>query len=73
MSFLKTAFFIKNVPPAERVLRLLLAAGVAVWGVVADGPLGVTLVASAAGFALTGLVGFCPMCALVGRKLKVKH
>jgi hypothetical protein len=73
MSFLKTAFFVKNVPPAERIVRLLAAAAIAAWGIVAGGPFGSTLVASAAGFAITGVIGFCPMCALVGRKLKAKH
>jgi hypothetical protein len=73
MSFLKTAFFIKNVPATERIVRLLAAAAVAGWGVAMGGPFGVTLLAGAAGFALTGLIGFCPMCALVGRKLKVEH
>jgi hypothetical protein len=72
MSFLKTAFFIKNVPPAERLVRVLAAAGVLLWGALSGGPLGFTLMAGAVGFAVTGLIGFCPMCALVGRKLKEK-
>jgi uncharacterized membrane protein len=64
-------FYVKNVPMGERVLRILigvaaLAAAVAFfgstligWGVGAMGMMA----------AVTGLVGFCPACALVGRKL----
>lgn len=61
-------FYVKNVPVWERVLRV--AAGVC-GAVVAvsmlEGPVGIVLAASAAGIALTGLVGFCPMCAMIGR------
>ena len=64
-------FYIKNVPAWERVLRVLmgiaaLAYAVLNWGVsglaVAMGLMGAIL-------AMTGLMGFCPMCAMVGRKL----
>lgn len=63
-------WYVKNVPVWERVMRVaagLIALGVMVvnWGspwMVAAGVGGVML-------SLTGLVGFCPMCALVGRKL----
>jgi len=60
----------RNLPVAERVIRLvlglavaavagwLLPAGLARWGGLA----------AAAGLALTALVGFCPACALVGRR-----
>ncbi|RYZ03529.1 MAG: DUF2892 domain-containing protein [Myxococcales bacterium] len=63
-------FFLKNVPTWERVLRVVaaLAATVAALRVLA--PPSAWLVASAAiGFALTGLFGVCPACALVGRRL----
>lgn len=66
-------FYLKrNLPGWERALRamlglsgagaafVLLPAGAKTWIVVASG----------LGFALTGLVGFCPACALVGRSLK---
>ena len=36
------------------------------------GPMGWMLAASAAGIAISGLVGFCPMCAMVGRRLDKK-
>jgi hypothetical protein len=63
-------FYVKNVPNWERVLRVIagLAAiylGLAVLG----GVWGAVVAASAAGVAGSGLFGFCPMCALVGRRL----
>jgi Protein of unknown function (DUF2892) len=64
-------FFIKNVPVPERLLRFASGAALAVSGFrMGMGPW--TAGAMAVGglcLALTGLIGFCPMCALVGRKL----
>ncbi len=63
--------YVKNVPVWERVLRVLagVAGGAAaVWAV--PGTAGIVLGASAAGLALSGLFGFCPACAMVGRRLK---
>ena len=64
-------FFIKNVPAFERYLRFALGAAMAVSGFwIGKGPMMAALaVGSGLFLALTGLVGFCPMCALVGRKL----
>jgi hypothetical protein len=64
-------FFIKNVPPFERLLRFALGAAMAGFGFwIGKGPLVAALAAaSGLGLALTGAVGFCPMCALVGRRL----
>lgn len=68
-------FYTKNVPNGERALRVimgLMGVGFAAmnWGVsglaVGAGIMGAML-------AMTGLFGFCPMCALVGRKLDKKH
>ncbi len=68
-------FYAKNVPNWERVLRLLmglmgLAYAAMNWGgsgmAVGIGVMGAVL-------AVTGLVGFCPMCAMVGRKLDKGH
>ncbi|MCY1359496.1 hypothetical protein D9M68_708520 [compost metagenome] len=65
-------FFQKNLPTWERALRLCVGLAVAVgallllvdptikWGTVAAGVV----------FACTGFIGFCPMCAMFGRKLK---
>ncbi len=65
-----SAFFVKNVPPTERVIRTvgsLAAAGAAL--VLLPAPLSIVAAVSASLFALTGVVGFCPACALAGRKL----
>jgi Protein of unknown function (DUF2892) len=63
-------FYVKNVPNWERVLRIvmgLMALGYAAmsWG----SPLAVGAGVMGAVLSMTGLVGFCPMCAMVGRKL----
>lgn len=69
-------FYVKNVPTWERVLRLLMGMAALAfagmnWGV---SSLGVGAGVVGAMLAMTGLMGFCPMCAMVGRKLdKVPH
>lgn len=64
-------FYVKNVPTWERILRVimgLMGLGYTAinWDVsglaIGMGLMGTTL-------AITGLFGFCPMCAMVGRKL----
>jgi hypothetical protein len=63
-------FYVKNVPNWERALRLVAGIAVTVYALLQlSGPAAWLLAASAAGIALSGLVGFCPMCALVGRRL----
>jgi hypothetical protein len=70
----KAMWIVKNLPGWERALRVgagiaMAAGGLLVWpGQVA----GVGLAACGAVAALTGFVGFCPMCALAGRKLAPK-
>lgn len=64
-------FYAKNVPGWERAVRVIaglsmIAAGVLVFP---GTMLGYAVAASGAVALLTGFVGFCPMCALVGRKL----
>jgi hypothetical protein len=64
-----SAWYVKNVPMGERVVRVVVGLGGAVAAVLlVPGVLGWVAGASVAGLALTGLVGFCPMCAMVGRK-----
>ena len=64
-------FYLKNVPGWERALRLLVGvAGAAVAFMLVEGTMGMVLALSAAGIALSGLAGFCPMCAMLGRRLK---
>ncbi|KQV90016.1 hypothetical protein ASD15_25380 [Massilia sp. Root351] len=63
-------FYVKNVPNGERVLRVVAGLAAAAISLIAvDGALGALLAASAGGIAASGLFGFCPMCALVGRRL----
>lgn len=63
----------KNLPMWERAVRLLGAAamGLCAWHFRA-GPGGVIFAAAAVVAALTAVVGFCPMCALAGRKLDAR-
>ena len=68
-------FYSKKVPAWERIVRVVMGAiglGYAVmnWGV---SGLAVGLGVMGAMLAISGLVGFCPMCALLGRKLKSKE
>lgn len=64
-------FYSKNVPRWERALRIvvgLLGLGFAAmnWGA---SSLAAGLGIMGATLAISGVVGFCPMCAMVGRKL----
>jgi len=63
--------YVKNVPGWERVLRLVLGAGALVFTAMSwrSSSLAAGLALAGAMVAVTGLVGFCPMCALVGRRL----
>jgi len=64
-------FYVKNVPTGERIVRIILGLAVGAGAVAAlEGWLGWLIAASAAGIVLSGLVGFCPACALFGRKLR---
>jgi hypothetical protein len=61
----------KNVGAAERVLRSgggLLGAATS-FVMLGFTPLGWALALSGACLAVTGFIGFCPACALVGRRL----
>ncbi|MCU0633295.1 MAG: DUF2892 domain-containing protein [Gemmatimonadaceae bacterium] len=73
----RAAWYAKNLPTWERWARLLGAAAIAwgAWYVLAQQhqPLLATVLAvSAAVTALTAVVGFCPMCALAGRRLDAR-
>jgi len=64
-------FYLKrNLPTWERALRVACGAALALAAVwwFPGGLLGASALVGAAVFALTGLVGFCPACAMVGRK-----
>ncbi len=68
----KTMFYIKNVPVWERLIRAGI--GIALIAYVLLGQpslwLSALSLASAAFVIVTGFLGWCPMCALVGRKIK---
>jgi hypothetical protein len=71
MTTLKYAFFAKNLPVWERVLRSVAGVVAVATGWALGRPYLGLGVATAAGLLLTGLVGFCPACAMIGRKLPV--
>ena len=63
-------FYHKNLPGWERAMRAILGAvmiGFGLTGLAA--PLGYLMAAAGAVAILTGFFGFCPMCAMVGRRL----
>jgi Protein of unknown function (DUF2892) len=64
----------KNLYSWEAMLRILVGPGLAAYAFFAMAPgwLAYVLVASGIGFAITGLVGWCPMCAMIGRKIADK-
>ena len=61
----------KNLPGWERVIRVMMGLALIVGGLFGlhGGLLGYGLVAMGAMVILTGFIGFCPACAMVGRKL----
>jgi hypothetical protein len=65
-------FYVKNIPVWERVLRSLAGVALIVFGVVQFGMTtnGFIVIGTGIMAAVTGFIGFCPACALVGRKLK---
>jgi hypothetical protein len=63
-------FYVKNVPGWERALRVVAGlTAMAVAYSVLGGMWGSLVALSAAGIVASGLFGFCPMCAMVGRRL----
>ncbi|KQV48491.1 hypothetical protein ASC95_21425 [Pelomonas sp. Root1217] len=63
--------YVKNVPNGERAVRVVAGLMAAALGLLLLGGMGGWLVAAgAAGLVASGLFGFCPACAMVGRKLK---
>ncbi len=64
-------FYRKNLPGWERAVRVILGAVMIGYGLVglSAGPLGYLVAVGGAVAILTGFVGFCPMCAMVGRRL----
>lgn len=62
--------YIKNLPMWERIARLSVGASFAVYALLyLRGLPSWALLACGAGVALTGVLGFCPACALAGRRI----
>lgn len=64
-------FYVKNIPNWERAVRLVVGVLALVFAGMNWGSSGLAVGASMLGAiaAITGLIGFCPMCAMAGRKL----
>jgi Protein of unknown function (DUF2892) len=64
-------FYRKNLPGWERAMRVIAGIVLIAWVLLAfpAAPLGYAIAAGGATDILTGFFGFCPMCAMVGRKL----
>lgn len=68
-------FYVKNVPSWERILRVSVGLPSLGYVVINWGGPGLAIGMGVLGgvLAVTGLIGFCPMCALVGRKSRQGH
>jgi hypothetical protein len=64
-------FYRKNLPGWERAVRVAGGAAMIACGLLglSGMPIGYLIACAGVVTALTGFVGFCPMCARVGRKL----
>lgn len=64
--------FQKNLPTWERALRVCIGLAVVIAAFFVPVAFVIQWTAAAAGviFACTGFIGFCPMCAMSGRKVK---
>ncbi|MDH6258761.1 DUF2892 domain-containing protein [Bradyrhizobium sp. BR13661] len=61
------AFYRKNIGGLHQAVRVAAGIGVTVAALVyLTGPAAWLVAFAGAGFALTGLVGYCPMCAMAG-------
>lgn len=67
-------FYPKNVPNIERILRTIFGLAIIVLAIFGNlSPIGMgLLIVSAITLIVTGFIGWCPACAMVGRKLKPK-
>jgi hypothetical protein len=70
-------FYAKNLPLFERILRISAGLGLILLGMLyfhagSGNPWGLFSAASGLGAIATGFLGFCPACAMVGRKLDTR-
>ena len=63
--------YVKNLPQWERLLRIGAGLALAAYALLrVDGVIVWVILACGVGAALTGIFGFCPACALFGRRLE---
>ena len=64
-------FYRKNLPGWERAIRVVGGAAMIAYGLlgIQGMPIGYLVAGAGAVTILTGFFGFCPMCAMVGRRL----
>lgn len=62
-----------NVPSGERLVRVVLGLCLVIYAWLAVATPNLVFVATGFCIALTGMVGFCPACAVFGRGLKPKR
>ena len=64
-------FYRKNLPGWERTMRVVGGTAMVACGLVGLSGMPIDYLIAGVGLVtvLTGFVGFCPMCAMVGRKL----
>jgi len=65
--------FAANVPLPERLVRIILGLAIAFYACFGLPQPSLLMAALGLCVTATGLVGFCPACALVGRRLKSKR
>ena len=63
-------FYIKNLYNWERILRTVVSIGVAVLPFFIQLPQPWLWTVVGLSLAVSGIVGWCPMCAMIGRKIK---
>lgn len=70
MSAIRAAFYVKNVPAWERIIRIIVSVTAIASGLIfLSQPWSWLVAVSGACLALSGILGFCPACALAGRRL----
>lgn len=64
-------FYRKSLPGWERAMRVVAGGAMIAYGLIGLSamPAGYVVAAAGAVAILTGFLGFCPMCAMVGRRL----